>query len=136
VTIAPGAPHAVRVTRALALLSEAKLEPHDPADWVWAEPQALRVRAEFQRLIPVQPRGEYVALSESIKGEGCRELLVVSRRHGVVLDGQTQRQLSIEHGKLLKVTDVATFRRCHWSRTTFSVAAPLSAGANDAYQTR
>src|SRR5262245_47296576 len=47
------------------------------ADWRWADPKSLKVNPKFQRLIPAQSRAEYLALSESIKTEGCRDPLLI-----------------------------------------------------------
>ena len=78
----------------------------DQADWHWADPKSLKVKAEFQRLIPLQSREEYRALNESIQAEGCRDALLVWKGHNVVLDGHTRRDLCIEHGKKVKVREV------------------------------
>src|SRR5262249_55539823 len=43
----------------------------DAADWRWTDPKTIKVNPKFQQLIPLQSRGEYLALSESIKAEGC-----------------------------------------------------------------
>lgn len=85
---------------------QVKPESPDDADWTWADPKSLKVKPEFQRLIPLQSRGEYLALSESIKEEGCRDPLLVWKGHNVVLDGHTRRDLCIEHGKQVKVREV------------------------------
>jgi hypothetical protein len=76
------------------------------ADWTWAEPKTLKINPEFQRLIPLQSRGEYLALSESIKSDGCRDPLLIWKGHNVVLDGHTRRDLCIEHHKQAKVREV------------------------------
>ena len=78
----------------------------DAPDWTWADPKGLKVNPKFQRLIPLQSRGEYLALGESIKAEGCRDPLLVWKGHGVVLDGHTRRDLCIEHGKKVKVREI------------------------------
>ena len=78
----------------------------DAADWTWADPKSLKVKPEFQRLIPLQSREEYRALSESVKEEGCRDPLLVWKGHNIVLDGHTRRDLCIEHGKQAKVREV------------------------------
>ena len=77
-----------------------------PDDWTWADPKALKVNPEFQRLIPLQSRGEYLALSESIQAEGCRDPLLVWKGHNIVLDGHTRRDLCIEHEKKVKVREI------------------------------
>lgn len=81
-------------------------EPPERDDWTWAEPENLKVKTEFQRLIPLQSREEYRALKESIKEEGCREPLLVWKGHNVVLDGHTRRDLCIEFAKKVKVREV------------------------------
>ena len=78
----------------------------DAADWTWADPKSLKVKPEFQRLIPMQSRGELQALSDSIKAEGCRDPLLIWKGHNVVLDGHTRRDLCIEHKKQVKVREV------------------------------
>ncbi len=80
--------------------------PLDQGDWTWVEPQTLTVNPEFQRLIPLQSKGEYLALSVSIADEGCRDPLFVWKGHHVVLNGHTRRELCINHKKLVKVTEV------------------------------
>ena len=49
----------------------------DHADWRWADPKTLKVNPAFQSLIPMQSKGEHMALEESIKAEGCRDPLLV-----------------------------------------------------------
>jgi len=78
----------------------------DAADWTWADPKTLKINPEFQRLIPLQSRGEYLALSHSVKDEGCRDPLLVWKGHGIVLDGHTRRNLCIEHEKQVKVREI------------------------------
>jgi hypothetical protein len=85
---------------------KAKVKAADGADWAWADPNSLQVNPEFRRLIPLQSRGEYLALSDSIKEEGCRDPLLVWKGHNVVLDGHTRRDLCIEHGQKAKVREV------------------------------
>jgi hypothetical protein len=63
----------------------------------------LKINPDFQRLIPLQSRGEHQALSDSINSEGCRDPLLVWKGHNVVLDCHTRRELCIEHGKPVKV---------------------------------
>ena len=36
------------------------------SDWHWADPKNLRVNPVFQSLIPLQSRGEFMALEQSI----------------------------------------------------------------------
>jgi hypothetical protein len=61
------------------------------------------LRPEFQRLIPLQSRGELLALEQSIEAEGCRDPLTVWKGKGVVLDGHTRRELCLKHKKQVKV---------------------------------
>ncbi len=81
-------------------------EKPDSGDWTWAEPKSLKVKPEFQRLIPLQSRGEYLALSESVKADGCRDPLLVWKGRNIVLDGHTRRDLCIEHKQKVKVHEV------------------------------
>lgn len=81
-------------------------EAPDQSDWRWADPKTLKVNPAFQSLIPLQSRGEYLALEESIKAEGCRDPLTVWKGCNVVLDGHTRRELCIGHKKQVKVRDV------------------------------
>jgi hypothetical protein len=76
------------------------------ADWTWADPNSLHVNLTFQRLIPLQSRGELLALEESIKIEGCRDPVLVWKGHNIILDGHTRRELCIRHGKQVKVREV------------------------------
>ncbi len=85
---------------------KAKAEPVDQADWTWMEPKSLKMDAEFQQLIPLQSRGELLALEESIKAEGCRDPLTVWKGHNLVLDGHTRRELCMRHKKQVKVREV------------------------------
>ncbi len=73
-------------------------------DFRWADPKSLKVNPAFQSLIPLQAKGEQMALEESIKAEGCRDFLHVW--NGTVLDGHTRRELCIKHKKQVKVRDV------------------------------
>src|SRR5262249_54938813 len=56
---------------------DGKTDPADQDVWTWADPKTLKVKPEFQRLIPLQARGELLALEESIKMEGCRDPLLI-----------------------------------------------------------
>ena len=78
----------------------------DQADWTWAEPKSLKVKPEFQRLIPLQSRGEFLALNQSIEAEGCRDPLLIWKGHNVVLDGHTRRELCIGYKKKVKIRQV------------------------------
>lgn len=78
----------------------------DAADWTWADPKSLKVKPEFQRLIPLQSKEEYRALSESVEREGCRDPLLVWKGHGIVLDGHTRRDLCIGFEKKVKVREI------------------------------
>ena len=78
----------------------------DPAGWRWADPRSLKVNPAFQGLIPLQVRGEYMALEQSIQAEGCLDPLLVWKDRGVVLDGHTRRDLCIEHKKQVKVREI------------------------------
>jgi hypothetical protein len=64
---------------------KAKSEALDPADWRWAGPRRLKVDPAFQRLIPLQSRGEYRALEQSIRAEGCRDPLLIWKGRNVLL---------------------------------------------------
>jgi hypothetical protein len=75
-------------------------------EWKWADPRSLKVDPAFQRLIPLQSRGEYLALERSIRAEGCRDALLVWKGRGVVLDGHTRRDLCIFLKKQVKVREV------------------------------
>jgi hypothetical protein len=79
---------------------------NDQADWHWAEPKDLKVNRAFQSLIPLQSKGEHLALEQSIQAEGCRDPLTVWKGHNVVLDGHTRRELCIQHKKQVKVREV------------------------------
>jgi hypothetical protein len=76
------------------------------ADWYWADPKSLKVNPAFQSLIPLQSRGELLALEQSIQAEGCRDPLHVWQGHNVVLDGHTRRDLCMKYKKQVKVHDV------------------------------
>jgi len=78
----------------------------DQADWHYAEPKTLKVNPAFQSLIPLQSRGELLALEESIKAEGCRDPLIVWKGNNVVLDGHTRRELCLKHKQQVKVREV------------------------------
>src|SRR3954447_7984594 len=80
--------------------------PADQADWRWADPKGLKVNPAFQSLIPLQSRGELLALEESIQAEGCRDPLLVWKGQNVVLDGHTRRELCLKHRKQVKVREV------------------------------
>jgi hypothetical protein len=78
----------------------------DQADWHWADPKSLKVNPTFQSLIPLQSRGEHLALEESIQAEGWRDPLLVWKGHNVVLDGHTRRELCLKYKKQVKVREV------------------------------
>jgi hypothetical protein len=78
----------------------------DQADWYWADPKTLKVNPAFQSLIPLQSKGELLALEESIQAEGCRDPLTTWKGRSVVLDGHTRRELCIKHKKQVKVREV------------------------------
>jgi hypothetical protein len=78
----------------------------DAGDWQWADPNGLKVDPAFRRLIPLQSRGEFRALEQSLKAEGCRDPLLVWKGHNVVLDGHTRRDLCIYLEKQVKVREV------------------------------
>jgi hypothetical protein len=80
--------------------------PTGQADWTWADPRTLKVRPEFQRLIPLQSREEFRALQASIQAEGCRDPLLVWKDKHIVLDGHTRRELCTKHKKQVKVREV------------------------------
>ena len=75
-------------------------------DFRWADPKTLKVNPAFQSLIPLQSKGEYMALEESIKAEGCRDPLHVWNGHNIILDGHTRRELCVKHKKQVKVREV------------------------------
>lgn len=76
------------------------------SEWTWADPKTLKVNPKFQQMIPLQSRGELLALEESIKAEGCREPLLVWKASNVVLDGHTRRELCIKHKKQVKILEI------------------------------
>jgi hypothetical protein len=78
----------------------------DQADWSWTDPKTLKVNPAFQSLIPLQSKGELLALDESIQAEGCRDPLTIWKGHGVVLDGHTRRELCVKYKKQVKVREV------------------------------
>jgi hypothetical protein len=67
----------------------------EQADWHLADPKSLKVNSAFQSLIPLQSKGEHLALEQSIQAEGCRDPVTVWKGHNVVLDGHTRRELCI-----------------------------------------
>jgi hypothetical protein len=75
-------------------------------DWTWAEPKSLKVNPAFQALIPVQAKGELLALEQSIQAEGCLVPLRVWKGHNIILDGHTRRELCMRHKKRVKVQEV------------------------------
>jgi hypothetical protein len=75
-------------------------------DWYWADPKSLKVNPAFEALIPLQSKGEYMALDQSIQAEGCRDPLTVWKGKNVVLDGHTRRMLCAGHKKQVKVREV------------------------------
>jgi hypothetical protein len=81
-------------------------EPLDQTDWTWEDPRSLKVTPDFQRLVPLQSRGELLALRQSVEAEGCRDPLLVWKGHNVVLDGHTRRELCMEFKKKVKVSEV------------------------------
>src|SRR6516225_808884 len=76
------------------------------SDWRWADPKTLKVNPAFQSLIPLQSKGEHMALEASIKADGCRDPLTVWKGKNVVLDGHTRRELCIGHKQQVKVRKV------------------------------
>jgi hypothetical protein len=78
----------------------------EPADWAWAAPRSLKVKAAFRRLVPLQAKGELLALAKSIQEEGCREPLLVWKGRRIVLDGHTRRALCIKYGKPVKIREI------------------------------
>ena len=83
-----------------------KADPADQDEVRWVDPKTLKVEPEFQQLIPLQSKGELLALEESIKAEGCRDPLFVWKGKNIVLDGHTRRELCIKHKKQVKVREV------------------------------
>jgi hypothetical protein len=78
----------------------------DQPDWHWADPKSLKVNSAFQALIPLQAKGELLALEHSIEAEGCRDPLLVWKGHNVILDGHTRHEVCQKHKKQLKVREV------------------------------
>ena len=76
------------------------------SDWRWADPKSLKVNPAFQSLIPLQSRGEYMALEQSIQAEGCRDPLTVWQGRDIVLDGHTRRELCVGYKKQVKVREI------------------------------
>ena len=76
------------------------------ADWRWEEPKSLKVNPVFQSLIPLQAKGEHLALDQSIQAEGCRDPLLVWKGHNIVLDGHTRRELCQKYKQQVKVREV------------------------------
>jgi hypothetical protein len=81
-------------------------QERDPGDWHWADPRSLKVKPEFQRLIPLQSREEFRALDASIRAEGCRDPLHVWKGKNIVLDGHTRRDLCLGCKKQVKVREI------------------------------
>jgi hypothetical protein len=79
----------------------------DQADWHWTDPKTLKINPAFQSLIPLQSRGEYKALEQSIQAEGCRDPLTIWQGRNIVLDGHTRRDLCIGHKQQVKVREIA-----------------------------
>lgn len=78
----------------------------DEAEWTWQEPKSLKVDPQFQRLIPLQSKGELRALEDSVQKEGCREPVTVWKGRNTLLDGHTRRELAIKHKKQVKVREI------------------------------
>src|SRR4051794_3125034 len=76
------------------------------ADWPLVDPKTLKVEPAFQRLIPLQSRGELLALEESIKAEGNLDPLLIWKGRNIVLDGHTRRELCIKHKKQVKIREI------------------------------
>lgn len=81
-------------------------ELNDQADWHIADPKNLKVNSAFQSLIPLQSKGELLALEQSIEAEGCRDPLLIWKGRNTVLDGHTRRELCMKHKKQVKVQEV------------------------------
>ncbi len=75
-------------------------------DWHWADPKTLKVKPEFQRLIPLQSREEFRALEASLLSEGCRDPLTVWKGHHVILDGHTRHDICKGHKLRVKVREI------------------------------
>ena len=80
--------------------------PSDSLDWRWADPKSLQVNPAFQRLIPLQSRGELLALEQSIQREGCRDPLLVWKGQNVILDGHTRRELCLKLKQQVKIREI------------------------------
>jgi hypothetical protein len=78
----------------------------DQQDWRLAAPKTLKVNPAFQSLIPMQSKGELLALEQSILAEGCRDPLLVWKGHDIVLDGHTRRELCLKHKQQVKVREI------------------------------
>ena len=78
----------------------------DASDWYFADPKSLHVKADFQRLIPLQSKGELMAMEESIKKKGNLDPLHVWKGKDIVLDGHTRRELCIKNKKQVKVREI------------------------------
>lgn len=78
----------------------------DQQGWYFVDPKTLKVNPAFQSLIPLQAKGELLALEESIKTEGCRDPLIIWKSSCAVLDGHTRRELCMKHKKQVKVREV------------------------------
>jgi hypothetical protein len=81
-------------------------QAEEDANWQWADPKTLKVIPAFQSLIPLQAKGELLALEQSIEQEGCRDPLLVWKGQNVVLDGHTRRELCLKHKQKVKVREV------------------------------
>jgi hypothetical protein len=85
---------------------KAQQTEEDASEWHWVDPKTLKVNPACQSLIPLQSRGEYLALDQSIQDEGCRDPLLVWKGHNVILDGHTRRELCIKQKQQVKVREV------------------------------
>jgi hypothetical protein len=99
-------PDAVHQTGAEIAGQASGSQEADLGDWHWADPKSLKVKAEFQRLIPLQSREEFRALDASIQAEGCRDPLHVWKGHNVILDGHTRHELCKGHNLRVKVREI------------------------------
>ncbi len=95
-----------RRTKRDGAAAKAGADSGDPGDWRWADPAGLKVNAAFQGLIPLQSKGEFQALEQSILAEGCRDPITIWMGHNLVLDGHTRRELCVGHKKQVKVREV------------------------------
>ncbi len=86
--------------------SQAREAGSADADWYWADPRSLKVNPAFQALIPLQSRGEYRALDQSIRAQGCLYPVEVWKGCKVVLDGHTRRELCLGSKQKVKVREV------------------------------